>query len=329
MAVGSGLGSSFSMSAESTPGTRVAPTRSIRAKSASVNRTQERVQGQGIQAGSFGPMLDHMAEVVTGGEGTFGFDVATTKLGLILQTLMGSSSIAQQAATAAWLQTHTLGDPYGKALTVQVGLPQRDGTVKAFEGTGGKVVSAEFSCETKGNLTANVKTDFMKFDDTQTLAAPVYTSSQLFVGSELSVKMGTYGAESAVTGFRSVSCSIERPMDVDAYTAGVNKVEPVLNDFSKISGNLTADWTSGVKTALHDRMVGLTSTSLVLEWKKPIAIATTYFPTFRITIPGVTFTNDVQGADGVGQLSTSYAYSWAYDGTNAPKIEYMSTDIAI
>ena len=44
MAIGSGLGSSFGFSRESTYGTYVAPTKFLRAKSYTISRTQERPQ---------------------------------------------------------------------------------------------------------------------------------------------------------------------------------------------------------------------------------------------------------------------------------------------
>ena len=56
MAIGSGMGSSFGIAVQtSSYTTRVAPDTFFVANSYSINRTQNRVQGEGINSGSFGP----------------------------------------------------------------------------------------------------------------------------------------------------------------------------------------------------------------------------------------------------------------------------------
>lgn len=333
MGVGSGLASSFSVSAESTYGTRIAPARSYRHTAGSINRTQERPQGQGIQSGSYGQLLNQYVETVSGAEGTVAIDVPYSKFGLLLNMLMGGTvAPVQQAATTAYLQTHLLADSYGKSMTGQVGAPYRTGTVLCQEATGLKVTGMEFECEVKGILSAKVNLDGYKFDDTQTLATPTYVDTKPFHGGIMALKLGTYTSETAVTGLvRSVSMNIDRGMDTDDYTAGssAKKSEPVLNDVTKITGSILADHTTAAKTALHDRVVANTSCSLVWEFTDPTAIASTYFPYIRFTLPSVTFSGDMEAADSVAEVKNSWNYEWRFDGTNLPKIEYMSTDVAL
>ena len=119
MAIGSGLGSSAGFVNESTYGTYVAPTKFVRVKSATANKTATRVQGEGIQSGIHGMLLSQFVESVTGGSGQLAFDVQSKNMGLLLQTLMGTSvTPAQQAATIAYLQTHTLADTYGNVVVL-------------------------------------------------------------------------------------------------------------------------------------------------------------------------------------------------------------------
>ena len=75
MAIGSGMGSSFGFSAETTYGTRVAPAKFVKHRSAAINRVPNRVQGEGIITGSFGPNLDHYVETYHAATGTVAIDV--------------------------------------------------------------------------------------------------------------------------------------------------------------------------------------------------------------------------------------------------------------
>jgi hypothetical protein len=68
-------------------------------------------------------------------------------MGLMLKHIFGGAvTPAQQAATIAYLQTHTLVDNIGRFFSGQAQVPQTDGTVKGFTGRGGKITSAEFTC---------------------------------------------------------------------------------------------------------------------------------------------------------------------------------------
>ena len=332
MSIGSGLASSFSVSAETTYGTRVAPARSFRHKSGSINRTQERVQGAGIQAGSMGAYLSHYVETVNGAEGTVAIDVPQTKFGLLVQALMGTTVTPVVITTLAYTQTHTLADNLGKSLTGQIGVPFRGGTIGVQEGTGLIVTGAEFSCGVKEILSCNLKLDGKKFDSAQSLAAPSYATSALFHGGQMALKLGTYNSEASVTDMvRSVSMNIERPQDTDDYTAGNSglKSVPVLNDFTKITGSVLVDWTTASKTAFADRVQANTSCSLVWEFVSTTAIETSNYPTIRFTLPSVVWSGDMQGADGVDALKSTWNYEWKYDGTNLPVITIISTDATV
>ena len=172
MAVGSGLGSQLGFSGETTWGTRVAPTKFLRMKSANLNRRENRPQGEGMQSGVLGALGAHLVETTEAGEGTFAFDVTPTGIGLLLQALTGgASTVAQQAASTAYLQTHTLGGDL-KSLTLQSGVPYRGGTVYAKELTGAKVTSAQLSSGAGHNLGATFNKDAKKWHNTNTISTP-------------------------------------------------------------------------------------------------------------------------------------------------------------
>ena len=329
MAIGSGLGSSFGVSAESSYGTYVAPTKFLRAKSYMIEKVANRQQGEGIQTGSYGPIGAQYVETTTAATGKIDMDVQSTKLGVILNTLMGGTTTPTQNGTSsAYTATFTLGDTYGKSLTAQLGAPYRSGTVLPHTLTGGKVAQAAFTCDVGGVLSASFDVDGRTFTTTQSLASVSYSSANVFNFSQMTLKLGTYASESAVTGVRSVGVTIDRPHDVEDYTAGASglKSEPVLNGLANISVDITSDWLS--KTTFQDLAHGTTATSLVWEFTGPL-IASTYYETFRITLPSVYFEPSTQGVDGPKELSQSFKAMWRYDGTNLPKIETISTDTTL
>jgi len=333
MAIGSGLGSQLGFSAETTWGTRVAPTKFLRAKTSQLTRAEQRVQGEGLQAGVLGQQGAHYVEVTEAGTGNFAIDVTPVGIGLLLQALTGgTSTIVQQAATAAWLQTHTLGGDL-KSLTVQAGVPYRGGTVYCEELTGAKMTGGEFSCDAAGILGATFNLDAKKWDNTQTLAAASYGAQPalpVFHGKHMAVKLGTFGAEAAVGGVRSMSLNLTNALDTEDYTAGSTglKAEPVRNGFATITGNATVDWTTGTKTAFEDPRVANTQPSLVWEFVGPIIAAANAWA-LRFTIPGIILTGDSPGVGGPGEITVQYGWEWRYDGTNSPTITLMSTDTAL
>lgn len=329
MPIGSGLASQFGISKETVVGTFVAPTVFHAAKSAQAARVANRVQGEGVRSGAMLPLASHYVETTNAGTGAVAMDVTSGGMGKLLQNLMGTSGIAQQAATAAWLQTHTLGDTYGLGLSVQVGAPYRSGTVRPHTLLGAKITSAEFSCTATEILQASLNFDAKSWTDSQSLATAAYSSTALpFHGGQMAVKVGAYGSEAAVTGVRGFSLSINRPYDVDDYTAGGLglKGEPVLNGLTEITGSFTSDWLD--KATFQDRAASTASTSVVIEFVGPL-IASTYYETIRFVLPGTMFEPSTQGVDGPGELTNQWSFKVGYDGTNLPKIEYMSKDIAI
>ena len=331
MAIGSGLGSSFGMSPETAWGTYVAPTRFVRARSTTANKTATRVQGEGIASGSFGMASTQYVETVTGGSGQVALDIQGKGMGVLFQTLMGTAiTPVQQSTTTAYLQTHTLADPFGKSMSVQVGLPQRGGTVTPATLTGVKVTQAALTCAVDGLLQGTFDFDAKGYENTTTLASVSYgTGVNVFHGAQMSVKMGTFGSEASVSGVKSVNVTIARPHDVAAYYAGATGVkgEPVINAATAITGSITVDF---IDTAtFHARARDLTQTSLVLSWVGPV-IASTYYETFTVTIPTVVWPSPESfNASDRNVLSHSFNFEWRYDGTNLPVVAITSAEVTI
>lgn len=325
MTIGSGLASQVGWSSETVYGTYVAPTVFTRGKTYNVARTSERPQGDGIQTGVQGPLAAHYTETTKGGTASLTLDVTSTSLGKILQAVTGGTS-AVTGASSPYTHTHTLGDDFGKSLTVQIGVPQRAGVVTPMALCGSKVTSAEFSCAVGGFLGATIAFNGRLFDDTTALAAASYPVLLApFHGGQAALKLGTVGSEAAVTGIRSTSLTWTTPHDVDNFTFGAAglKSEPVISGLTEITGSVTADWTAANKTAFHDRLIANTATSLVWEFTASATSA------IKFTVPGVVFSGDGQGVSGRDALSDSYNFTWKYDGTNLPTIIVTTSDAAL
>lgn len=328
MAIGSGLGAQIGIIAEGSYGVYSAPTRFIEFTKESLALKKTTAQSAGIAAGRLLPLSSRRVLTRKEVQGTLEMEIANKGLGPIFQTLMGTSvTPVQQAASAAYLQTHTLASVAGKSLVIQKGVPLTSGTVTDKTFLGCKITSGEFSCEVGGMLTGSFEIDGKDCDESQTLAVASYSNMSPFHFGQMGLKTGTFGAEAALDGIRKVSCKIERPQDVERFYANQSalKKEPIENDQVKITGTLETDYTA---TTLDDLHTSDGATSLVWEFIGPL-IASTYFETFRITLPAIKLDEGPPVVDGFGVVKPSFNFTGLYDGTNQPKIEYMSTDVTL
>jgi hypothetical protein len=334
MAIGSGLAAQFGISDETTYGTYVAPTKFFEIDKENLGKQKTVVQGGGLAAGRLLQLGSRRVITTVSGSGSVDLEVPNKGFGAILKHITGSTAApVQQGATAAYLQTHTVTDNIGRFFTAQVGVPDTTGTVRPYSFVGGKVTGASFSCAVTGLLTCSLDCDFKDVSEAQGLAAASYTAGLApFHGGQMAVKIGTYNSEAAISGVKKVDIKFERGQATErfyAQTAGApgTKVEPIMNDFLKITGTLEQDFVD--KTSLADKFSADTSTALVIEWVGPI-IASTFKETFRIKLPMVFFDTGTPDVENTDVTTTAYNFTAQYDGTNGPLIvEYMSTDITL
>lgn len=328
MAIGSGLGAQLGIAAESTYGTFVAPSKFLEFTKESLALKKTTAQSAGIAAGRLLPLSSRRVLTRREVQGSVDMEVTNKGMGIPLQGLMGTSvTPVQQGVTTAYLQTHTLASVAGKSLTIQMGVPLTTGTVTDKTFVGCKITSGEFSCGVGEMLVCTFEVDGKDADETQTLAAASYSNMSPFHFGQMSVKTGAYGGETALDGIRKMSCKIERPQDVERFYAGMAglKKEPIENDQVKISGSIETDY---VATTLDDLHTSDGATSLVWEFVGPL-IASTFYETFRITLPAIRLDEGPPVVDGFGVVKPTFNFTGLYDGTNQPKIEYISTDTAL
>jgi hypothetical protein len=328
VAIGSGLGAQIGIAAESSYGTYEAPSKFIEFTKESLVLKKTTAQSAGIAAGRLMALSSRRVVTQKEASGSIELEVTNKAMGLILQALMGTTvTPAQQEATTAYLQTHTLADTAGKSLTIQKGVPLTTGTVVDKTFVGCKIISAEFSCEVGGMLMCTIEFDGKDCDETQTLAVASYPVMSPFHFGQMALKTGTYASEAALDGVRKVSVKIERPQAVDRFYANQSalKKEPISNDLVKITGSLEMDY---VATTVDDLHTSDGATAMVWEFVGP-TIETTYAETFRIKLPAVKVDDAPPTVEGFDVIRPTFNFTALYDGTNAVAIEYVSTDTTL
>ncbi|MER7046781.1 phage tail tube protein [Streptomyces jumonjinensis] len=328
MGIGSGLGAQIGIAAESAYGTYTAPTKFIEFTKESLQLKKTTAQSAGIAAGRLLPLSSRRVVTQRQASGSLDMEVTNKGMGVLLQTLMGTSvTPVQQAATAAYLQTHLLADVAGKSLVIQKGVPLTTGAVTDKSFLGCKIISAEFSCEVGGMLTASIEIDAKDCDETQTLAVAAYPAMAPFHFGQMSLRTGAYASEVARDGIRKVSVKIERGMAVERFYAGEAglKKEPISNDQVKITGSLEGDY---VDTILDDLHTSDDATSLVWDFTGPL-IAATHYERITFKIPAIRIDDAPPTVEGFDVVKPTYSFTGLDDGTNPVAIEYMSTDVTL
>lgn len=335
MAIGSGLGSQFGIAAQGAYATYQAPTRFYEVGKSSVKKTKNPASWAGLAAGRLGKRAD--GRVVTTTAGTVSVeDLAVTNkdMGLLLSQIFGGAPapVAQSAPTAL-LQTHPLIDNLGRIFTAQQGNPLTGGVVVPQSGIGSKIMTAEFACGVDDLLTVNLTGDARQVVEAQALVAASFpVGRKPFHFGQMGVKIGATAAGAAVAGgVRKVTCKVDRKLKTDMYYANAAglKDEPVTNEMVEVSGTISVDYKVAADFADRYR----DDSQLALVWEFVGAnIATTFFDTFRLTLPAIFLNTDPPSADGPDVITTDFDYEAYVDIAQASYMvqgEYLSTDTVL
>src|SRR3954452_15215415 len=102
MAIGSGLGAQLGIAPEGVYGTFVAPSKFIEFTKESLALKKTTAQSAGIAAGRLMPLSSRRVLTRKEAQGTLEMEVSNKGMGVLLQTLMGTTvTPVQQGATAA------------------------------------------------------------------------------------------------------------------------------------------------------------------------------------------------------------------------------------
>lgn len=188
MSIRTGLKAQLGIAAESTWGTYVAPTRFLEFVSESMAAEIQRLESVGLRAGQRVLRSDRWIPGRKTVAGDLTFETQTTGLGILFSNMFGGVATANPSA-GVYEHTFTPGDlPIG--MSVQVGKPSIDGTVRPFSYVGCRCASWSLSgtVDELGALTMSIVA--RDEDLGQSLGSPTYPSNDLLGFVEASVDLG-------------------------------------------------------------------------------------------------------------------------------------------
>ena len=330
MAVSSGVGAQFGIKNETTWGTAVTVDTFLPFTSESMSRTNNYIEGQGLQAGALGQKRDLHVLTTRSIGGGFTCDVTTNKFGKLFNLLHGNTvtPTTPSGGTLTRNQVHNIGGttPEGKGLTVQVGRPDVSGTTRAFTYSGCKVAQATFSCEQGGVLTSSW--DMVgKDEETATgLATATYAYGKPFNFTQGSVEFDDVVLTDCV---RSATITVSIPLESNRFCIGNGALikEPILNGMIDVTAQLEMEFSSLTQ---HTAFTAATRRKVELNFTDTTAIEGALFPYVYFSIASTVTTESSPVVQGPDVLSQGITLKGLDDGTNPLlKITYQNTDTAI
>lgn len=335
MAIGSGLAGSLGLGVESTYGTYATPTRHLEVDSAKLRKTKQTMQSKGLAAGRAIPLASRRQVTSRAGGGALSLEVANTKMGILFNNCFGGTVTPTQLATSdAYKQVHALGvgtNNFGKMLTFQTGIADAAGAIHPYTFLGSKITKLDLSCGVDEYLMMTADVDCRDVVESETLVTPAYAAdTRSFHWDEGFVRLADMGdSVAAVDGIRKIGLTIDRKMDTGRqyFGNGGLKSQPILNDFTGVTGSLDADMI--VKADLADRYSSDEPFALEWEFRGPL-IEDTYYETFLAKAPACFFDDAPPTLDGPDLTKLPMKFTVLYDGTNPPlTIELTAIDTVI
>ena len=261
------------------------------------------------------------------GSGSLSGEVPTIGFGYLLQGLHGNTvTPVQQAATTAYLQTHTLDTPPDKSFSIQVQTPPvSSSTLIAQDLLGVMFSGITFSWDPGSVLTFSMPTTVKDLDLAQALAtytAPASWSLLSFKGGSISI-----GGASQTDVIGGGNLEVGFGLRTDAFPLGSDgtMAKPVETAKPTASGSFTADFES---LTHYNRVVNDTSADVVLRFEGE-TIASTYKYFAEVTIPDCKFTSPRPAVGGPGPVQQEVSFSNASTTGDPVVIKYQSTDTTV
>lgn len=319
----SGNDARLAMSKETTYGTRVAPARFLPFTAEALNYTYEKYASQALGQGRWNrPKV----RTTSAGEGSISGEVPTTGFGILLDALHNNAvTPVQQAATTAYLQTHTLDTAPAKSYSVQVQTPPVTSAVLVPHDLLGVMFSGiEFSWDQV--LTFNMPASIQNLSIAESLVsyvAPTAWTLLTFKGGSISI--GGVAQTNSIIGGGSLNIGFEMRTGVHYLGSGGLMAKPVETDKPTATGTCTADFNDNTHLS---RTINDTIADVVLRFEGAI-IASTHEYALEITIPDCEFTSSRPTVEGPGPVAQPISFSNASTTGDPVVITYMSTDTAI
>lgn len=342
-AYGSGLSGQVGIAAESTWGTPVTVTRFHEFLTESLNWEPTWLDSAGIRSGQGYKRVSRVKQSRFSVSGGLEMEAPDKGLGLILKHALGSSATATQiGVTTAYKQIHTPGSKSGLGLTVQVGRPQTNATVRPFTYEGVKIPSWEFSVSDGEIAKFSFDMDGQDMSTATALATASYTAdTSIFTFAEASTftlggTASTTGGETTIASGTDVA-TIVRGVTIRGETGLANerfglgnagaKSEQIENEIPVITGTLEGEFTD--RTEIYDLFKANTTTAMQLDFTHGDAGTSNPFK-ISFILPALKFKTANTNVGGPDILGQSVEFE-AYDDLANPVIQVVivSTDTAL
>lgn len=302
-------------------------TRGYEGKADSWKKTIDFQESVGLRAGQQAVRTDRHRGMDMGGEGSLEVDVLTSGFGMLLNSMLPTTSVVpvQIGATPAYKTTVTTSDnPPTESFSVQVQRQDTGGTVRSFTHLGAICTGWTLAQSVSDVLTATVNFDFQTVNTSDPKATPAYPVGTPFDWTMTTVTLG--GSPICVNEF-----SLEADMGLNTDRRCLNgtglKKEPIRGGLPSYTGNMTAEFQN---MDAYNAFVAGTVQQLVVEWKGAEIGTSGEYPMVTITIPAVKFTGESPEVSVDDLPSQPMPFTCLYNGTDPViKIEYISEDTAL
>lgn len=330
MTTGTGLDAQLGYKLESTVGTAVTVDKFIEFDTESFEFDPSWIEPEGLRAGvkfKRGARLVQSRKQVAG---NVEMHYSNRLMGGLWKAALGSSVTTPTVLTAgqSWKQVHQTGDLFGKSLTLQVGRPQPDGTVKAHTFNGVKVTDWEFACADgevakftlgfdgwdESTSTALATASYVTASEFSSLMNSAFTLGGTLSGTtELTVASGT-----PVTSIiKSISLKGTNALTTDRYGLGNagTKREQLENGIPTITGSMEVEYN---QTEFYTPFKANTKTTLYTKWEGGLIGSSSDKDTIEFLIPQIVIKKAPYQVGGPDIVTGTVEFEMYYDGTNNP-----------
>jgi hypothetical protein len=328
MAERSGVAGQFGLAAEETYGTYKAPATFYPLDSESLSCEKDYIRYAGLRAGRLMQAKTLHVGTTRSAGGGVNLPFLNQGMGKILNMLHGETVTPTKIEEKlAYKQLHKIGlsSPYGKSLTMQVGRPGTDGTVRAFSYLGCKILSAQITVERGGIMTISVTVDAQDEVTGESLGSATYDTDAIPLNF---TQIVAKAAGSELANVRQITWNIEIPQSTDRHHLGNSGVkdQPIINGFVNVTADATLEF---VDLTDHNRFKEETVVKLEALGTGGVITEALKFKA-NLTSSAAKQVSSSPVLAGPDILTTDVSFECLDNGSETPlEIEYVSSDSAL
>ncbi len=235
--------------------------------------------------------------------------------------MLGAAAIT--ADGSGWKHTFTPGDLGGLSMSMEVGRPQTDSTVKSYQYSGVKINSWTMTNTAEGLLDLTLSVDGKAESTAGGLASASYVATQeLFSFTEGTISVG--GVSTPVNSWTLTGNNNLKTDRYKIYNAGATKLEQIHASFREMTGSIDVDFAD---QTTYSNFVNGSLAAVVLTYQTTTTYDTAKPYKMVVTMPNCRFDGTTVNVGGPDVLNASYPFKALDDRTNPViKIEYYTSD---